>query len=221
MSWDLHRKPGPFLRRELIAYMKLARACESWRPTESQVTTLHRYTCTGYEGINGALRGDQSRFDEWAGLRGMLDSLDGIETVACPEGIVVWRGVRLPADLAPIQGEIWTDEAFLSTSVSRRLAEHAIGRYRSHEGADIDYVPCLFEIHLDEAAPIIPVYWALIHDEDRYASCDPPARLVNEAEILLPAATDLRIDRVRTRADGVRVIACRVLPNVADAAIAA
>jgi hypothetical protein len=209
MGWDIHQTPEPMLRRELIAFMRLAHACDDWQVNLKQMNALRRYAMRGYVGVNELLRGDRSQLDEWAGLDSTVSALASISPVAAP-AMTLWRGVRLPESAVPRVGERWSDAAWLSCSVLRRLAERAGGRYRSHEDPSVRYVDVVWQIELAGGEPIIPAYWAFCQDEGRYERRDPPAWIANEAEILLMPATELLVESIRQRADGSLVVRARV-----------
>lgn len=210
MSWGIHATPPEPTRRELILMIQLAQACadQQWTVTDPQMRAIDRYCATGYEGVNGALRGDKALHDQWAGLQTMIDQLGSITPLAAPCDMTIYRGVALPNEIALAAGDVFEDPGFQSCSVRRRLANQAAGRYKSHRKGK-PHTLHLLEIQVEKGQPIVPVYWAQIEDRSSYDKV--PNSIANELEVMLNCGSRLLVDRVTDRADGSRVVRCRLM----------
>lgn len=225
MSWDLHRTPKPFLRRELIAFMQLAGVCDEWMPTTEQLRELSSYCSLGYEVLNNRLRGVDAFFDRWwdserqerfARIDERIRVMASIEPVLAPAPLALWRGVRIPAGCGPVAGQPWIEKGFCSASISRARAEKAVNGYRDLDRDGIQYERWLMRIDIAAGQPIIPVYWAMLnepgHSPARMSSRDPQPYHVNEAEIMLSPGAALHASLIARRTDGVNVMRCTFDP---------
>lgn len=131
-------------------------------------SAVRQYTGSGYRALNTYLRKKHGSKD----LERTIKNIDKAIAVRIPKGMVLFRGVKLPAEAASqIEvGAVFRDPGYLSTTKRRRFAEQW-GGYQSH----------IFVIKAEGASGLD------VATISQYA---------NESEIILARNTKLRVTHV-------------------------
>lgn len=161
--------------------------------TWDESSAVWGYTDGEYESVNGWLRHHPTDFDmrEPKDLDEQVSLLDSATRKwTTPENIKVFRGLDLKReDVENLEGSIFEDPGFLSTSISRSQAKSFTGKLY-----DVDV---LFEISVPKGVHALPVYVS-DHPEDM--------------EIIFPKGSRLKIIRELPAGERGKVFEVELIP---------
>lgn len=159
-----------------------------WRQglTEGELTELNDYQGQYYRNINSQLRDGETLIEDWLKMAQDMDSALAKGTV--DRDVLAYRGMDarfLPEALTP--GTVFSDAAYVSTSLGTAIGDQFMRWAREEEGAQ----PILVDIAVPRGSHA--AYMPLINDIAYYH---------REYELLLPRGSQFRVTRAWADEDG-------------------